>query len=159
MTQEEYIKERIDDQIGWYEKKSAFCQKKHKFWQVTKIIAALLITCLSLWATSDSTLSDGAKPPFVKVSHIIGILGAFLVFVESFVKIFDYEKLWIQYRGAAEGLKREKLLFQTGTAPYDNADAFSMLVQQSEAIMKNEVQGWVKLREEKDKEKENDQNQ
>jgi len=173
MTQEEYIKDRIDDQIKWYGKKSSFCQKKHKFWQVVKIISALLITSLSLWASSEVSFKDAYdlvlenlkikneddNSYYITLSHVIGILGAFIVFVESFVKIFDYEKLWIQYRGAAERLKREKLLFQTGTTPYDTKDAFSMLVQNCEGIMENEVQGWVKLQTDKEKEKENEKNQ
>ncbi len=137
MTQEEYIEQRLDDQINWYEKKSSVCQKKYKYWQVMKIIAALLITTLSLWA--DDAIF-GAK-----MSYVVAILGAFVVFIESFVKIYDYEKLWIQYRNTAEKLKREKLMFQTKSNPYHVQESFLLLVQHCEAIMQNEVQGWVEI--------------
>lgn len=151
MTQEEYIEQRLDDQINWYSKKSSFCQKKHKLWQVIKVIAALLITTLSLWATKALPIetNDAVQYTF-NMSHVIAILGALIVFIESFVKIFDYEKLWIQYRGTAERLKREKLLFQTGSKPYHTKDAFILLVQQCENIMEKEVQGWVELVNEKE---------
>ena len=154
MTQEEYIKDRLDDQINWYEKKSSFCQKKHKFWQVMKIVSALSITTISLWAPADLFKSPVEGSTFsINLSHLIGVIGAFIVFIESFVKIFDYEKLWIQYRSTAERLKREKLLFQTSSKPYHTKEAFSLLVQQSESIMNNEVQGWVELVNEKEDKK------
>ncbi|HKK12435.1 MAG TPA: DUF4231 domain-containing protein [Flavobacteriaceae bacterium] len=142
MNQEEYIKQRLDDQIKWYERKSSICQKKYKFWQVIKIVAALLVTTLSLWVNE-----------FKEMPYVIGITGAFIVFVESFVKIFDYEKLWAQYRSTAERLKREKLLFQTKSKPYNTKESFNFLVQRCEAIMQDEVQGWIEVI----SEKENDQ--
>lgn len=151
MTAEEYIEQRLDDQINWYEKKSSFNQKKHKFWQVMKIVAALLITTISLWAPGDLFKSSTPDSNFsINLSHLIGVIGAFVVFIESFVKIFDYEKLWIQYRSSAEKLKREKLLFQTNSKPYHTKVAFTLLVQRCEAIMQDEVQGWVEVVSEKE---------
>lgn len=161
MTAEEYIEQRLDDQINWYERKSSFCQKKHKMWQVIKIMAALFITILSLWATSEVSFKDAYdvvlenlninnNGPLITVSHVIGVLGSFIVFIESFVKIFDYEKLWIQYRSTAENLKREKLMFQTKSKPYHTKEAFMLLVHRCEAIMQAEVQGWLEVVSEKE---------
>lgn len=134
MNQEDYIAQRLDNQIKWYSAKSATNQKKHKYWQVIKIISALLITTLSIVVNK-----------FREITIVIGVLGAFIVFIESFIKIFNYEKLWHQYRITSERLKREKLLFQTKSKPYDGEDAFALLVQQCEAIMQNELEGWVGL--------------
>ena len=145
MNQDEYIEQRLDHQINWYSKKSSINQKKHKYWQVIKIISALLITILSLWATKALPVTDEGLTYTFNMGHIIGILGAFIVFIESFIKIFNYEKLWIQYRMTSERLKREKLLFQTKSKPYEGDNAFALLVEQCEAIMQNEVQGWVGL--------------
>ena len=161
MTPEEYIEQRLDDQIKWYDKKSSFNQKKHKMWQVIKIMAALFITILSLWASSEVNFKEAYEAvldnlnlknngPLITVSHVIGILGAFIVFIESFIKIFDYEKLWIQYRSTAENLKREKLMFQTKSKPYHTKEAFMILVQRCEAIMQTEVQGWIEVVSEKE---------
>ncbi len=146
MTEEDYIEQRLNNQINWYSKKSSTNQKKHKYWQVIKIISALLITTLSLWATKALPVDNSEGIPFAfNIVHVIGILGAFIVFIESFVKIFNYEKLWLQYRMTSERLKREKLLFQTKSIPYNNEDAFALLVQQCEVLMQNEVQGWTEL--------------
>ena len=71
MNQEEYIKERLDDQIIWYSTKSVSNQKKHKYWQVIKIIAALLVTTLSLLVKE-----------YPIMVYVIGVLGAFIVFTK-----------------------------------------------------------------------------
>ncbi len=149
MNQDEYIEQRLDDQIKWYSDKSSVCQKKHKSWQVIKIIAALLITTLSLWATNTDT-KIGTVIVSTFMTYVIGILGAFIVFIESFVKIFDYKKLWIEYRMASEKLKREKLLFQTKSDPYNISDSFILLVKRCESIMQSETHGWEEVQAEKD---------
>ena len=139
MNQEEYIKDRLDDQIKWYSTKSMSNQKKHKYWQVIKIIAALLITTLSLFVNK-----------YPVMVYVIGVMGAFIVFIESYIRIYDFKKLWVQYRMTSERLKREKLLFQTKSEPYNIEDPFQLLVQRCEAIMQNETQTWEELFVEKD---------
>jgi len=147
MTQEEYIKGRVEEQIGWYGDKSSKCQKKYKIWQVIKIIALLFVTIVSLWGDRETDF-----PTFSKyVSYIVGALGAFVIFIESFLKIYDYKKLWVQYRLASESLNREKLLFETKTEPYDKSEPFKLFVQNCESIMKGENKGWEEILAEEDK--------
>jgi hypothetical protein len=43
MNEEEYIGNRLEDQINWYDKKSIWHQKWFKRLQVYQIIAAVLI--------------------------------------------------------------------------------------------------------------------
>lgn len=146
MTQEEYIKNRVEDQITWYGNKSSNCQKKYKIWQVIKIIALLFITIVSLWGDRDIK-----EIPFSEyVTYIVGALGAFIIFIESFIKIYDYKKLWVQYRMASENLIREKLMFETKSAPYNISEPFLLFVERCEAIMQNEMQGWQEVLAEED---------
>jgi uncharacterized membrane protein len=142
MNQEEYIKERVENQIKWYSGKSSTCQKKYKVWQVIKVIAALLITTLSLWAEEELF--------GFKMTYVVAILGAFIIFIESFIKIYDYKKLWVQYRMASENLNREKLYFETKSEPYDGSEPFKLFVQNCENIMKGENQGWEEILAEED---------
>lgn len=136
MTQEEYLEKRVQDQIDWYGNKSSICQKKYKISQVIKIIALLFITIVSLW---------GDQEGFGFVTYIVGALGAFIIFIESFVKIYDYKKLWVQYRMASENLIREKLMFETNSSPYNVKDPFKLFVERCESIMQNEMQGWQEI--------------
>ena len=147
MNQEEYIKQRVDDQIKWYSDKSSVNQKKYKTWQVIRVVVALLIPILTLFVKE--------IPAF---TYVIGILGAIIVFIESFIKIFNYHDVWITYRLTSEQLKREKILFLTKCHPYDDSEAFGMLVQRCEAIMQSENVDWkeivYKKKESQDDEKE-----
>ena len=146
MTQEEYLKDRVEDQIEWYGNKSSMCQTKYKIWQVVKIIALLFITIVSLFGNRDTEVF----PFSAYITYIVGALGAFIIFIESFVKIYDYKKLWVQYRMASENLIREKLMFETKSAPYNISEPFILLVQRCEAIMQNEMQGWEEILAEED---------
>lgn len=141
MNQEEYIKDRVEYQIEWYGNKSSICQTKYKIWQVIKIIALLFVTIVSLWIDKEN---------FEYITYIVGGLGAFIIFIESFVKIYDYKKLWVQYRLASENLIREKLMFETKSAPYNISEPFILLVQRCEAIMQNEMHGWGEILAEED---------
>lgn len=147
MTQEEYIKDRVQNQIDWYGDKSSKCQKKYKIWQVIKIIALLFITIVSLFGDRDTT-----EFPFTDyITYIVGALGAFIIFIESFIKIYDYKKLWVQYRMASENLIREKLMFETNSSPYDIKEPFKLFVERCESIMQNEMSGWKEIQAEEDK--------
>ena len=78
-------------------------------------------------------------------TYVIGTLGAIIVFIESFIKIFNYKDVWITYRLTSEQLKREKILYLTKCDPYDNSEAFKTLVQRCEAIMQSENVGWKEI--------------
>ncbi len=47
MTQEEYLQERVDDQIEWHDKKSAWNQKCYKRLRILEIVAAASIPFLT----------------------------------------------------------------------------------------------------------------
>ena len=141
MNQDEYIETRLDDQIKFYSRESIKNQTRYKRWQVVKIITALLVTTLSLLSIDRHEL----------IPYVVGLLGAFIIFVESFVDIFNYKKLWITYRITCENLIKEKMLFETRSSPYKNeTEAFDLLVQRCESIMENEKVSWEQLQSEKD---------
>lgn len=139
MNQGEYIEQRLDEQIDWYKRKSSFNQARYRRWQVVKIVTALLITTLSLLSIEKNEL----------IPYAVGLLGAFIIFIESFVNIFNYKKLWITYRITSENLIKEKFLFETKSNPYKNGtESFDLLVQRCESIMENEKVSWEQLQSE-----------
>lgn len=132
MNEEEYIKERLNGQLKWYSEKSAKFQKKYKIWQMIKVIAALLIPLLIF-------LMEG----YPDIKYAISILGAFIAFIESYLKIYNYRELWNTYRATLEKLKREKVFFLTKTGIYKtNKDSFELFVTNCEQVMKSENTIW-----------------
>lgn len=133
MTSEEYLSQRIDDQIGWYDRKSAHCQRMYKRLRAYEIVAAGLIPFL----TGYVDLYSG------KVKFTVGLLGASVAAVSGLLFLHKYQENWVKYRSTAEALRSEKVLYLTQSPPYQGADAFLLFVQKAESIFANETGNWA----------------
>lgn len=96
---------RLEDQLAWYDSKSAHCQnwyKRLKLLQITLAIAVPVFSHLdpvvAKWATS--------------------VAGALIGVLEGVQHMNQYSTLWVTYRSTAERLKHEKYLFLSVAGPY-----------------------------------------
>lgn len=134
MTEEEYISQRLDNQIEWYSKKSSSCQARYKALRVVEIVAAALIPFLS---------GMGDKVLFGQ--WVVGALGVTIAIAAAAGSLFKYHENWIQYRVTSEQLKHEKYLFATHSGPYEDAARFQQLVQRVEALISKEAATWAQV--------------
>ena len=132
ISPEEYVEQRINDQIGWYDRKSTTNQRWFKRLRFAEIVAAAASPFLSGFA-------DNSFP--IKIA--IGALGVFVAVIASLLGLLQLQVHWIEYRATAESLRREKFLFLTQTAPYDEDDAFHLFVQRVEALLTKENTEWA----------------
>ena len=132
MTETEYMQERLEGQIKWYSRQSSRNQAWYKSLRLMEIVCAALIPFLS---------GLGEKVP--AGAWIIGTLGALIAISAAAGSLFNFHENWIQYRSTAERLKHERLLFLTGTKPYDDRDRFDELVQRVEALISKETSSWA----------------
>lgn len=146
MTDTEYLRDRLDDQINWYSKKSTTAQRKYKVFQCIEIVLAACIPIL----TALNALTAFNNIP---LSIIGGGIGSAIVIIEAICKMNKYHENWIQYRYISELLKHEKYLYLTKTDPYDGAnDPFNLLVQKVERAISSENVNWVGINENRKKE-------
>lgn len=145
MNEEEYLKDRLDSQIEWYDKKSSWNQSWHKRLRILEVIAAASIPFLTGYIT-DST-------PDMKI--VVGGLGVLIAVSSGVLAIFKFQEHWLQYRTTAESLKHHKYLYQTKTAPYDRDNSFNLLVESIEGLISKENSNWVSYVKEKAKGKSN----
>ncbi len=132
MNQEQYIDDRLDDQMNWYDKKSQFNQKWHKLLKIIEIISAASITFLA-GMSKDITYSE----------WYIGILGILIAVSSGASSLYKFQENWIQYRTTAETLKHEKFKFLTKAEPYrDDSNAFLILVDRIESLLSKENTQW-----------------
>ena len=137
MTEDEYIEQRLDDQIAWYGKKSARNKKLHLNLNTTIIVCAAAIPAFSAFTTGE--LYDPAK-------YIIAILGVLTATLTGITSLWKFQEKWTIYRSTAEALEREKILYLTKTAPYDKAEmGFAQFVRNVERIMNAENSSWTEL--------------
>jgi hypothetical protein len=132
ISPEDYIEQRLNDQISWYDRKSGTNQRWFKRLRFAEIVAAATIPFLSGFADKS-----------FQIKITIGVLGVVVAVIASVLGLLQLQVHWIEYRATAESLRKEKFLFLTQTEPYDKADAFHLLVQRVEGLLSKESIEWV----------------
>ena len=137
MHAQQYIEQRVDDQIRWYENKAAVNQKRYKQCQLGAIIFGAAIPLLT--AVSFEELE-------VLLRFTIALLGSLIAIMNALVSLYKFQENWVQYRTAAESLIREKMLYITQSQPYDGEEDanFKQFVERCEVIMSSENSLWGK---------------
>ncbi len=136
MNQEQYLADRIEDQIKWYNGKSRLNKNYYRTLRVVSVMMALAIPIMS-------SFLDGGNVPYLKL--VIAVAGALVALIEGLLQLYKFRDNWTNYRAAAESLIQHKYLFSTRTAPYNVAKPFVLFVQNAEGIMAGERIAWVKL--------------
>jgi hypothetical protein len=131
MNETGYIETRLQEQIDWYERRSAWNQSRYKWLRMTEFSCAALIPLLT-----------GMGENYPAGRWLIGILGVAIAVSAAASSVFKFHENWIQYRTTAEQLKHQKFLFLTGTPPYDDPDKFGSLVQRVENLISKENSSW-----------------
>ena len=132
----DYIRNRVDDQITWYDKKSLDAQKNYKRIQIAEIISAAAIPVLVPYVASCGF-----------ISFLVAALGALIAVLEGLCRLHKFHENWIQYRTTAELLKYHKYLYQTNSAPYNTQEETTenLFVRNIEAIISSENNTWKAL--------------
>lgn len=132
VMEEEYIKERLENQIGWYDAKSVGNKRLYLGLRFCELLLATLIPVLSSFLVG---------PVCLKL--IIALLGAAVAVMGGLQGIGNYHENWKIYRAAAEILKRELSHYKTKTGPYrEQENPFPCLVERCEGILSNENALW-----------------
>lgn len=131
-----YIKERVDNQINWYDDKSKKAQKSYKRFQITEIILAAFIPLLAGYSTKCWIL-----PIF------IGLFGSIIAIIEAITKLYKFHENWIQYRSTCELLRYQKYLYLTKSYPYNYQDETieNIFVKNIENIISSENNQWKNI--------------
>ena len=129
-TQSDPTIERLEDQIGWYDRKSRYNQQMFKWLKTATIVAAVAIQ-----------LCAGLGERFANIS---GVLGALIALIEGIQQLNQYQQNWITYRSTCEALKHEKYLFLANAGPYAAAEnPKALLAERVESLVSQEHAKWA----------------
>lgn len=123
---------RLEDQLGWYDKKSSRAQRWYKSLKFTQIGLAVFIPIASHF-----------DPGIAK--WITSVSGALIAILEGVQHMNQYSTLWITYRSTTEYLRHEKFLFLSGAGPYksiDNREQLILLAERIEERVSAEHANW-----------------
>lgn len=133
MADPDPIIERLEDQIGWYDRESITNQKVFKRIKITEIVGAAFI-------------------PFLAASHlpcatwVMGGLGVLITVLEGALHLNQYQQNWIAYRSTCESLKHEKYVYLGKALPYAGvADPHALLAERIESLVSQEHAKWASI--------------
>ena len=120
--------DRLEDQIGWYSRKSRENQHFYKWLKLLEIAVA-------------------ASLPVVAAVHspvwVTGGLGAVIVVLEGAQHLYQFQEHWITYRSTAESLKHERYLYLAHAGEYAGDDRHSQLAERLEGLISQEHAKWT----------------
>jgi hypothetical protein len=121
--------ERLEEQIGWYNRKSNRCQAWYKSLKLLVVGSAALIPFLA-----------GVQAP----AWATGGFGVLIVVLEGIQQLNQYQHNWITYRSTCEYLKHEKFLFLAKAGPYSKAEnPTQLLAERVESLVSQEHAKWI----------------
>ena len=130
---ESAAKQRLEQQIGWYDRKSGHNQRWFKRLKVTQIVTAAAIP-----------VAAGASAP----AWLVGGGGAMIVILEGLQQLQQYQQNWTTYRSTCERLKHEKYLYLAGAGSYARAKRpETLLAERVEGLVSQEHAAWVSQQE------------
>jgi hypothetical protein len=129
---------RLEDQIGWYDRKSNHNQRWFKRLKLGQILLGAGIP-----------VAAGVSAP----AWLVGGAGALIVVLEGVQQLQQYQQNWTAYRSTCERLKHEKYLHAAHAGPYAAPpDRDALLAERVEGLVSQEHAAWVSHREEAAKE-------
>src|SRR5438309_439716 len=135
------IKERLEDQINWYDRKSMLNQRYFKRIKLIEIVAAAIIPFISMSSFS------GAK-------WMTGGLGVLITILEGILHLNQFQQNWIAYRSTCESLKHEKYVYLGNASPYAGAqDPRALLAERIESLVSQEHAKWASVQQQEAKAK------
>lgn len=125
--------ERLEDQIGWYDRKSLAAQRHYKVLKLVQIVSAAGLPLIAVF--------DLPEP-----EKAAAVLGLIVLVLEGAQQLYQYQQNWTSYRSTCEALKHEKYLYLAGAGPYAGAkEGLVLLADRIEGLISQEHAKWVSV--------------
>ena len=134
MNIQNYLNDRVENQVHYYESKSALNKKYYLSFKIAQLTAATLLPFFSVF------LSD-----YSWMKYVIAFLGSVVTILEGVMATGKYHEKWVIYRSTAETLRQEKYLFMMQAGSYSGQDAVQQFVNKIEFSLGKENIGWQQL--------------
>lgn len=129
-----YVETRLLDQERYFDRRAGQSKRAYELLAVAALVAA---------GTVPLTVAVG-WPEWLAAAA--GAAGTLLIGLQA---LFKHQENWLRYRSTAEGLRRERSLWETGVGPYSGSpseEAVAALVERTEALIAGEHESWTRER-------------
>jgi len=132
---EDYIAERINESIAWYDKQASKQKNLYLRMQAVTVIGGALVPVLV-----------NIDLPYIDIlTTIISLMVVLLVSLES---VYHFREQWTNYRSTEQNLRNEYFLFTTKAGSYTDlkdGQAFNLLVSRVEDMIGMENASTLKV--------------
>lgn len=127
MNIEQYINNRVNNQIDWHDKKSVWNKWAYLICSIIAVVGSILVSITIQYCDVLAT--------------IISALVAISVGINN---LFKFQKKWMLYRATSELLNSEKMKFEVKAGAYSGAteDSEKLFCDKIETILNNTNQEW-----------------
>ncbi len=120
--------DRLEDGIGWYDRRSSENQRLYKWLKLLELAVAAALPVVA-----------GVGSPV----WVTGGLAAVIVVLEGAQHLFQFHEHWITYRTTAEALKHERFLYLAKAGAYGGEDRHGQLAMRIETLISQEDARWI----------------
>ncbi|MGH3801791.1 MAG: DUF4231 domain-containing protein [Pseudonocardiaceae bacterium] len=120
--------DRLEDQLGWYDRKSMAAQRAYKRVKLSQLIVGAAVPVVAALEVSAAVTAS---------------LAAFVVVAEGAQQLYQWQTNWVLYRSTAETLKHEKYLYLAAVGPYSADDRHRILAERLEGLVSQEHAKWA----------------
>ena len=132
MEDNDYISNRLNDQMQYYHSKCISFQQEFYRLSVVIIVANAIIPVLLLVSNCGA------------IKYIVAIISALASILSSILLLRNTKETWLEYRSTYEKLKREKILFETKSGVYNEASINDFILN-CENIIDAEHEIWKRI--------------
>lgn len=132
---EQYISERLNPQISYYDTKSITAKGKYYALSVGNIALTASIPFITMFSDD-----------FPDVKYLIAAVGAVASVLSSVLLLKKHKEIWLEYRATCEVLRSELELYRHSAGVYKTlpvAERDSHFVDRCEEIMCSEHTSWA----------------
>ena len=130
----EYVTNRYEEEIAWYEKRAAYYKQWYNACQWAVLILSASLPVLTLLLNDDK----GGDYKF-----LIAFMGIILAVGTAALKTFKFQENWLNYRTTAETLKKEKYFYSARIAGYEKSDnREALFIKRVESLISRENTIW-----------------
>ena len=130
MTSDEYVASRLAPEIDYYDRRAGDNKMLFRAVSLLAIAAAAAVPVL-------------AAADFER--WVLAAAGSVASVALAILALFKWQEDWLQFRGNAESLKKERALYETRTGPYrdlNDHDLVEALTFRTEELISREHQVW-----------------
>lgn len=127
-----YVETRLLDQERYFDRRATRSKRAYEVLAIAALVAAGTVP-LTVAVGWPEWLAAGA-----------GAAGTLLIGLQA---LFKHQENWLRYRSTAEGLRRERSLWETGVGPYAGGPSGAVvaaLVERTEALIAGEHEAWTR---------------